>query len=188
MFEQYCKICFISQLHDYWPELQVHVMFLVKLMCSTELFCIRMLFDLAVWAKCCCREYLSWGVIWVFFLQKRQQGSSKDNEHFVVNILWDRNGISIVIRRERKNSQLWLLWFKALSMPLHLQFPVQIHWQIAQRGCGVSLTGDIPDLSGHNPVPCALGWPCWRREVGPGDPLWSLPAWLILWFCDSEWI
>lgn len=59
MFEQYCKICFISQLHDYWPELQVHVMFLVKLMCSTELFCIRILFDLAVRAKCCCREYLS---------------------------------------------------------------------------------------------------------------------------------
>ncbi|XP_063273681.1 UBX domain-containing protein 10 isoform X2 [Prinia subflava] len=39
---------------------------------------------------------------------------------------------------------------------------------IAQRGCGVSLTGDIPDPSAHNPVPCALGWRCWSREVAPG--------------------
>ena len=29
--------------------------------------------------------------------------------------------------------------------------------QVAQRGCGVSLTGDIQELSGCNPVPCALG-------------------------------
>jgi len=48
VFEQYCKICFISKLHDYWPELQAHVMFLVKLMCNTELFCIRILSDLVV--------------------------------------------------------------------------------------------------------------------------------------------
>lgn len=39
---------FYIQLHDYWPELQVHVMFLVKLICNTELLCIRILFDLAV--------------------------------------------------------------------------------------------------------------------------------------------
>lgn len=29
--------------------------------------------------------------------------------------------------------------------------------QIAQRGCGGSLNGDIPELSEHNPGPCALG-------------------------------
>ncbi|KAJ7403055.1 hypothetical protein BTVI_80997 [Pitangus sulphuratus] len=28
--------------------------------------------------------------------------------------------------------------------------------QVAQRGCGVSLTGDCQELSGHSPVPCAL--------------------------------
>nr|XP_014130026.1 uncharacterized protein LOC106630240 [Zonotrichia albicollis] len=36
-----------------------------------------------------------------------------------------------------------------------------------QRGCGISPTGDIPDLSGCNPEPCALGWPCWSREEPP---------------------
>lgn len=47
MFEQYCKVCFLSKLHAYWPELQANVIFLVKLMCKTELFCIRILFDFA---------------------------------------------------------------------------------------------------------------------------------------------
>ncbi|RMC06256.1 hypothetical protein DUI87_15687 [Hirundo rustica rustica] len=52
-------------------------------------------------------------------------------------------------------------------------FPVQrpSTEQNALRVCGVSLTGDIPDPSGHNPVPRALGWP-WLvgPEVGPDDP------------------
>ncbi|TRZ16444.1 hypothetical protein HGM15179_010667 [Zosterops borbonicus] len=47
-------------------------------------------------------------------------------------------------------------------------------WMV-QRGCGVSLTGVIQELSGHNSVPCALGWLCLSREVGPDDPLWSVP-------------
>ena len=29
--------------------------------------------------------------------------------------------------------------------------------QVAQRGCGVSLTGDIQEPPGPTPVPCALG-------------------------------
>lgn len=33
---------------------------------------------------------------------------------------------------------------------------VIIHWNIAQRGCGVFLTGDIPETSGCNPVKRAL--------------------------------
>lgn len=48
MFEQYCKICFLFKRHDYCPELQAHVMFLVKLICNPELFCIRRLFDSAM--------------------------------------------------------------------------------------------------------------------------------------------
>lgn len=43
--------------------------------------------------------------------------------------------------------------------------------QIARRGCGVSITGDIPELSGHNSLPYALGWPCLSREAAQGDPL-----------------
>lgn len=39
-----------------------------------------------------------------------------------------------------------------------------------------SLTGDIPEASGHNPVLWALGCPCLGREGGPDEPLWSLPA------------
>lgn len=31
--------------------------------------------------------------------------------------------------------------------------------QIAQRGCEVSLSGNIQELSGQNPVQCALGNP-----------------------------
>lgn len=55
--------------------------------------------------------------------------------------------------------------------------------QIVQRGCGVSLTGDIPEGSGHIPVPCALGRPCLSREVGADEPCAPLqpdPFW-ILW-------
>ncbi|RMC10196.1 hypothetical protein DUI87_12997 [Hirundo rustica rustica] len=46
--------------------------------------------------------------------------------------------------------------------------------QVAQRCCGVSLTGDISELSGHNPVPCALEWSCLSRDGGRDDPLWTL--------------
>ncbi|XP_068040634.1 TATA box-binding protein-like 1 isoform X2 [Anomalospiza imberbis] len=48
--------------------------------------------------------------------------------------------------------------------------------QIVQGGCGVSLTGDTQEPSGHNPVPRALGRPCLSREVGPDDPLRSFPT------------
>lgn len=48
--------------------------------------------------------------------------------------------------------------------------------QIVQGGCGVSVSGGIPDPSGHNPVPCASGWPCLSREMEPDDPEWSLPT------------
>ncbi|KAJ7417412.1 hypothetical protein BTVI_32962 [Pitangus sulphuratus] len=44
------------------------------------------------------------------------------------------------------------------------EYEEQLHWasgcaleEIAQRGCGVSLTGDIPEPSGYSPVPCSLG-------------------------------
>lgn len=46
--------------------------------------------------------------------------------------------------------------------------------QAVQKGCGVFLTGDIQELSGDNPMPCAPGWPGLSREVGPDDPLWTL--------------
>lgn len=57
--------------------------------------------------------------------------------------------------------------------------------QVSLRDCGVSLTRDIQELSEYNPVPCGLGWFCFSREVGPDDPLWSLPTWAILWLSDS---
>lgn len=59
-------------------------------------------------------------------------------------------------------------------------------WNRDQRGYLVSLSGDIPEPSGLNPVACALGWHWLTREVGPDDPLWCLPAWSLLWFCDSQ--
>lgn len=51
-------------------------------------------------------------------------------------------------------------WAEADAQKFHLNirknfFTVQK--EIAQGGCGVSLTVDIPELSGHNPVPCVLG-------------------------------
>lgn len=42
--------------------------------------------------------------------------------------------------------------------------------QAAQGGCGVFLAGDIPEPPGHNPMPCALGWPYLSREAGPDGP------------------
>ena len=47
-----------------------------------------------------------------------------------------------------------------------------VHFSRLQRGDGVSYTGDIPEPSGHKPVPCALELPL-NRGVGPDDPLWS---------------
>lgn len=49
--------------------------------------------------------------------------------------------------------------------------------QLGQRGWGVSLTGDIQETSGYNPVQCTL---CLSRELGPDDPLGSLPTRPIL--------
>lgn len=43
--------------------------------------------------------------------------------------------------------------------------------EAAQRGCGVSLIGDIRELPGCSCVPYALEWPSLSREVRPDDPL-----------------
>lgn len=54
--------------------------------------------------------------------------------------------------------------------------------QIVQRGYRVSLAGDAEELSGHNPVPCRLGQPCWAGsldQMPPCGPLEPDP------FCDS---
>lgn len=56
--------------------------------------------------------------------------------------------------------------------------------QIDHRGCGISIAGDIQDLSGHNPVQCVLGWLCLSREARSDNPLWSLSIWPGLWFWD----
>lgn len=44
----------------------------------------------------------------------------------------------------------------------------------AQRGCGVSLTEDISEPSGHNSVPCAVQQPCLSKTLvthcGPFQP------------------
>lgn len=56
--------------------------------------------------------------------------------------------------------------------------------QVAQRGCGVSLTGDTQEPFGGNPVPCGLGWHCLTRVAGIDDPLWSLTTLPILSFCE----
>lgn len=62
-------------------------------------------------------------------------------------------------------------------------FPVQ--WLSSEsREGGVSLTGDIPEHSGHNPVPCAPRWPFLSRELGPDEPLWPLPALPVLEFWE----
>ena len=56
--------------------------------------------------------------------------------------------------------------------------------QVAQGGCGVSFSGDIPDLSGQGPVQPAVGDPAsaggvdWVTHRGPFQPL---P------FCDSTY-
>lgn len=47
--------------------------------------------------------------------------------------------------------------------------------QIAQWCFRVSLTGDIREPSGCNPVP---------RALGADDTLWCLPTWPIMWFCE----
>lgn len=72
---------------------------------------------------------------------------------------------------------------KMIHRKLHLNmrnnfFTVRviIHWNTAQRGCGVFLTGNIPETSGCNPVKRALGLSCLSREVGPDDSLCSLPT------------
>jgi len=48
--------------------------------------------------------------------------------------------------------------------------------QAAQRGCGVSFSGDIQDPAGHCPVQPVLGDPASAGEVGLGDPQRSLPT------------
>ena len=52
--------------------------------------------------------------------------------------------------------------------------------QAAQRGCGVSFSGDIQDPPGQGPVQPALGDPALAGEL---DPQRSLPTPTFLWFC-----
>ena len=79
--------------------------------------------------------------------------------------------------------------------PKHRKFHTNVHRnffrkgdraleQVAQRGCGVSFSGDIQDLPGHLPVQHGLGslfwqggWTRWSLEV-PSNPYSSV----ILWF------
>ena len=56
--------------------------------------------------------------------------------------------------------------------------------QAAQGGCGVSFSGDIPDLPGHGPLQPALGDPA--SAEGLDDPQRSLPTLTILWFCKTK--
>lgn len=51
--------------------------------------------------------------------------------------------------------------------------------------CYWSFFKPIPEPFGHNPVPSALGWHYWGRNVEPNVLLWSLPTCPILRFCDS---
>ncbi|KAJ7421912.1 hypothetical protein BTVI_15906 [Pitangus sulphuratus] len=61
--------------------------------------------------------------------------------------------------RTRGNGQKLMHRKSHLNMRKNfLTMQVTTHWnKIAQRGCGVSFTADIQELSGHNPVQCALG-------------------------------
>jgi len=52
--------------------------------------------------------------------------------------------------------------------------------QAAQRGCGVSFSGDIPEPPGQGPVQPALGEPALEGGVGLDDPQRSLPTPTIL--------
>lgn len=53
----------------------------------------------------------------------------------------------------------------------------------AQRSCGVSISGDIQNLPGHNPVQPPLGEPAWARGL---DQTVSRGFFQAQPFCDSE--
>lgn len=58
--------------------------------------------------------------------------------------------------------------------------------QIAQRSCGVSIPGDIQNLSGHGPGQPALGAPALSKVLGIGDVQRCFPTSTILWLCDKQ--
>ena len=58
--------------------------------------------------------------------------------------------------------------------------------QAAQRGWGVSFSGDIQNPPGHGPVHAALGDPALTGWVGPADPQRSLSTPAMLWFFESQ--
>lgn len=82
----------------------------------------------------------------------------------------------------------WAIGEELMARKFHLDVRknfVTVHWSCTGTGCPQRMWRFPPwrysRTSGHCPVPCALGWPCLGREVGPGDPpLWSLPACPIL--------
>lgn len=62
--------------------------------------------------------------------------------------------------------------------------PAESGYQVAQRGCGVSLIGDLPNLCGYYPEQPGSDVSAWAGGI---DDLQKAPPTLtILWFCDSE--
>lgn len=58
---------------------------------------------------------------------------------------------------------------------------------IVQRHCGLPLTREIQELSGHSTVHVLWLVPL-EEKVGPHDSLWSFTPWPILCFCNKVWI
>ena len=57
--------------------------------------------------------------------------------------------------------------------------------QVAWKGCGVSILGDIQNPAGHGQP--ALAKPALSRGVGLGDLQRSLPTSAVLWFYSPNW-
>jgi len=58
--------------------------------------------------------------------------------------------------------------------------------QAAQRGCGVSFSGDIQNPPGWGPVQPAVGETALARGLGLDDLQRSLPTPTILWLCNQR--
>lgn len=101
-----------------------------------------------------------------------------------MSIMITREGVRRMTGTKQGQEEKAEMMHRRFHLDMRKDFPVQ--WASTGTGCPgrwrFSFTGDIPELSGHNPVLCALEWSTWPTVV-PSKLTHSGILWSPLLYC-----